>query len=198
LLSVIHHAKNNLSAELQAAAARVSGIKSASSPIRTGASSYEIDSTLLPSQPNQPSQQNRPAPDIFYRNAAQVLPVTIAYRASTQDGQGRQIAPKPNAPGSQTALVIGAPGQQLSTERDHRIKVQFAWQRGQNSQSRLSYPAPGGHSGAPAQDSAGKSTGAWVRVATAPAAIAGPNLGGAMALPRWHVDTASQWQANFF
>jgi uncharacterized protein involved in type VI secretion and phage assembly len=81
----------------------------ASSPIRTGASSYEIDSALLPSQPNQQAQ------NIFYRNAAQVLPLAIAYRASTQDGQGRQIAPKPNAPGSQTALVIGAPGQQLST-----------------------------------------------------------------------------------
>jgi uncharacterized protein involved in type VI secretion and phage assembly len=127
LLSVTHHAKNNLSAELQATAGRVSGINLASSPIRTGTSSYEIDSTLLPTQP---SQQNRPAPDIFYRNAAQVLPVSIAYRASIQDAQGRQIAPRPNAPGSQTALVIGAPGQQLSTERDHRIKVQFAWQRG--------------------------------------------------------------------
>jgi type VI secretion system secreted protein VgrG len=160
LLSVIHHAKNNLSAELKTAAGRVSGIKSASSPIRTGARSYEIDSSLLPTQL---TQQNRQAPDIFYRNAAQVLPLAIAYRASAQDGQGRQIHLKPNAPGSQTALVIGAPGQQLSTERDHRIKVQFAWQRGNEStnrsQSRLSHPAPGGHSGAPAADAAGTTTG---------------------------------------
>ena len=146
LLSVTHHAKNNLSAELQTAAGRVSGIKSAYRPIKTGASSYEIESSLLPNQPNQltqpnqPNQPNRQTPDIFYRNAAQVLPLATAYRASAQDGQGRQIAPKPNAPGSQTALVIGAPGQQLSTERDHRIKVQFAWQRGQHSQSRLSHP----------------------------------------------------------
>jgi type VI secretion system secreted protein VgrG len=184
LLSVIHHAKNNLSAELKTAAGRISGIKSAFIPIRTGASSYEIDSSLLPSQPAQPSRQT---PDIFYRNAAQVLPLAIAYRASAQDGQGRQIAPKPNAPGSQTALVIGAPGQQLSTERDHRIKVQFAWQRGNESnnrsQSRLSHPAPGGHSGAPAQDGAGQSTGTWVRVATALAPMAGANWG-AVALPR--------------
>ena len=140
LLSVTHHAKNNLSAELQTAAGRVSGIKSAYRPIKTGASSYEIESSLLPNQPNQPTQPGRQTPDIFYRNAAQVLPLATAYRASAQDGQGRQIAPKPNAPGSQTALVIGAPGQQLSTERDHRIKVQFAWQRGQHSQSRLSHP----------------------------------------------------------
>jgi type VI secretion system secreted protein VgrG len=174
LLSVTHHAKNNLSAELQAAAGLVSGIKSASSPIRTGASSYEINSSLLPTNKT---------PDIFYRNAAQVLPLAIAYRASGQDGQGRQIHPKPSVQGSQTALVIGAPGQQLSTERDHRIKVQFAWQRGQNSQSRLSHPAPGGHSGAPAQDSAGQTTGTWVRVATALAPMAGANWG-AVALPR--------------
>jgi type VI secretion system secreted protein VgrG len=181
LLSVIHHAKNNLSAELKTAAGRVSVIKSAASPIRMGARSYEIDSSLLPSQPGQQAQ------NIFYRNAAQVLPLAIAYRASAQDGQGRQIAPKPNAPGSQTALVIGAPGQQLSTERDHRIKVQFAWQRGNESnnrsQSRLSHPAPGGHSGAPAQDGAGQSTGTWVRVATALAPMAGANWG-AVALPR--------------
>jgi type VI secretion system secreted protein VgrG len=177
LLSVIHHAKNNLSAELKTAAGRVSVIKSAASPIRMGARSYEIDSSLLPSQPGQQAQ------NIFYRNAAQVLPLAIAYRASAQDGQGRQIAPKPNAPGSQTALVIGAPGQQLSTERDHRIKVQFAWQRGQSSQSRLNHPAPGGHSGAPAADAAGASTGIWVRVATALAPMAGANWG-AVALPR--------------
>jgi type VI secretion system secreted protein VgrG len=177
LLSVTHHARNNLSAELTTAAGRVSGIKSAASPIGTGASSYEIDSSLLPAQPGQQTQ------NIFYRNAAQVLPLSIAYRASARDGQGRQIAPKPNAPGSQAALVLGAPGQQLSTERDHRIKVQFAWQRGANSQSRLNHPAPGGHSGAPAADAAGATTGTWVRVATALAPIAGANWG-AVALPR--------------
>jgi type VI secretion system secreted protein VgrG len=175
LLSVIHHARNNLSAELQTAARLlVSGIKSAPSPGMASANSYEIESSLLPANKAQ---------DIFYRNAAQVLPLAIAYRASAQDGQGRQIAPKPNAPGSQTALVIGAPGQQLSTERDHRIKVQFAWQRGQNSQSRLNHPAPGGHSGAPAADAAGATTGTWVRVATALAPMAGANWG-AVALPR--------------
>jgi type VI secretion system secreted protein VgrG len=180
LLSVTHHARNNLSAELQAAAGRVSSIKSAYSPIRTGASSYEIDSSLLPAQPSQPDRQ---APDIFYRNAGQVLPLATPYRASARDAQGRQIHPKPSVQGSQTALVIGAPGQQLTTERDHRIKVQFAWQRGANSQSRLSHPAPDGHSGAPAADAAGATTGTWVRVATALAPIAGANWG-AVALPR--------------
>ena len=67
--------------------------------------------------------------------------------------------------------------------------MQFAWQRGQNSQSRLSHPAPSGHSGAPAADAAGATTGTtgttgtWVRVATSLGAIAGANWG-AVALPR--------------
>jgi type VI secretion system secreted protein VgrG len=38
---------------------------------------------------------------------------------------------KPTAAGLQTALVVGLEGEVLSTEREHRVKVQFAWQRGE-------------------------------------------------------------------
>jgi uncharacterized protein (DUF2345 family) len=107
----------------------------------------------------------------------------VPYRAALADGHGQLIHPKPNAPGAQTALVIGVPGQALTTDRDHRIKVQFAWQRGANSQSRLAHPAPDGHSGAPAADAAGASTGTWVRVASTLAPQAGANWG-SVALPR--------------
>lgn len=71
---------------------------------------------------------------------------------------------KPTAPGLQTALVVGPPGEPLHTERDLRVKVQFPWQRGRR-------PLPGGlgHDiGSP--DAEGnapgdQASGTWVRVA---------------------------------
>jgi len=170
LLQVIHHARNNLSADLRAQASLLN--KSASSPIDTLASSFDLDSN------SKDGKQ-----DVFYRNACKVLPTSLPYRAALANGQGQRIHPKPNAPGAQTALVIGVPGQHVSSDRDHRIKVQFAWQRGGSSQSRLSHPAPEGHSGAPAADDNANTTGTWVRVATPLAPIAGANWG-SVALPR--------------
>jgi uncharacterized protein involved in type VI secretion and phage assembly len=37
---------------------------------------------------------------------------------------------KPTARGLQTAIVVGLAGQALSTDREHRVKIQFPWQRG--------------------------------------------------------------------
>ncbi|MFZ6751594.1 type VI secretion system Vgr family protein [Undibacterium sp. Ren11W] len=78
-----------------------------------------------------------------------------------------------NALGAQVALVVGLAGAPLSTERDHQIKVQFAWQRGQA-------PLAGGltETGSPV-DSKGnapgnETSGTWVRVAEA---LAGANWG---------------------
>lgn len=69
----------------------------------------------------------------------------------------------------QTALVVGLPDSVLTTERDHRVKIQFHWQRGAS-------PNPGGldaaeQSGhAPGNDQSGT----WVRVAEW---LSGPNWG---------------------
>jgi len=71
---------------------------------------------------------------------------------------------KPTAPGGQTALVVGLADEPLTTDRDHRVKVQFPWQRGQQ-------PLPGGlphDAGSP--DATGSApgneqSGTWVRVA---------------------------------
>ena len=69
----------------------------------------------------------------------------------------------------QTARVVGLPDQALTTERDHRIKIQFPWQRGAS-------PNPGGlaaeaNSGnAPGNDQSGT----WVRVGEW---LGGPNWG---------------------
>ena len=77
---------------------------------------------------------------------------------------------RPTAPGPQCALVVGLAEAVATTTRDHQVKVQFAWQRGQGAN-------PGGL----AHDTDEKgcapgnaASGAWVRVAEA---LAGPNWG---------------------
>jgi type VI secretion system secreted protein VgrG len=72
--------------------------------------------------------------------------------------------------GPQTAVVVGVADAVASTTRDHQVRIQFAWQRGQGAN-------PGGiahdtdeRGSAPGDDSSGT----WVRVAEA---LAGPNWG---------------------
>jgi type VI secretion system secreted protein VgrG len=72
-------------------------------------------------------------------------------------------ATKPTAPHALTALVVGLAGEALTTDRGHRVKVQFAWQRGLQ-------PNAGGLAHASALDSKGNApgneqSGTWVRVA---------------------------------
>ena len=107
-----------------------------------------------------------------YRNSFDAIPAATPYRDS-------QVYPRPTVSGQQTAIVVGPPGATIHTDRDHRIKVQFHWQRGEASHSRLDHPAPAGPTGAPADDRAGT----WVRVATPLAPVAGANWG-SHALPR--------------
>ena len=72
----------------------------------------------------------------------------------------------------QTALVVGLPDQALTTERDHRIRVQFAWQRGTSANpGGLGETRAAGKIGhAPGNDQSGT----WVRVAEW---LSGPNWG---------------------
>jgi type VI secretion system secreted protein VgrG len=104
-----------------------------------------------------------------YRNRVEAIRSSIVYRSAV-----RQL--RPLVSGQQTAIVVGPAGAVVHTDRDHRIKVQFHWQRGEMSHSRLAHPAPDGHVGAPSDDSAGS----WVRVA---APLAGANWG-SVAVPR--------------
>lgn len=77
------------------------------------------------------------------------------------------LKPRPTIRGTQTAVVVGA-GAPVHTDRDHRIKVQFHWQRGASGSGRQ--PHPSGASNAPASDASGT----WVRVAQS---VAGANWG---------------------
>ncbi|RJG06144.1 type VI secretion system tip protein VgrG [Noviherbaspirillum cavernae] len=102
-----------------------------------------------------------------YRNHFTCVPRTIPIRPVCRP-------PKPVAPGAQVALVIGVAGAEVTTDRDHRIKVQFPWQRGDRAApGQLNHPAT---SNAPGNETAGT----WVRVAE-PAA--GANWGGSF-IPR--------------
>ncbi|MFC5458397.1 type VI secretion system Vgr family protein [Massilia niabensis] len=112
----------------------------------------------------------------LYRNRVDAILARVPYRSSGSDEHGRILHPRPTVRGQQTAIVVGPPGATIHTDRDHRVKVQFHWQRGAASHSRLSHPFPDGHTGAPGNDAAGT----WVRVATP---VAGANWGSNM-VPR--------------
>ncbi len=74
------------------------------------------------------------------------------------------------APGPQTALVVGLAGAISTTDRDHQVRVQFAWQRGAGANA-------GGmpHDADPQGCAPGdERSGTWVRVSEA---LAGPNWG---------------------
>jgi type VI secretion system secreted protein VgrG len=78
-----------------------------------------------------------------------------------------RLNPRPTITGVQTALVVGT-GEPVHTDRDHRIKVQFHWQRGAAGSHRLDHLS--GEDNAPTSDASGT----WVRVATP---VAGQNWG---------------------
>jgi type VI secretion system VgrG family protein len=108
-----------------------------------------------------------------YRNRFEAIRSAVSYR------DPHAPHPRPRIHGQQSAIVVGPPGAAIHTDRNHRIKVQFHWQRGASGHNRLAHPAPAGHTGAPGTDTAGT----WIRVATPLAPIAGANWG-SHALPR--------------
>ncbi|MCU6497831.1 type VI secretion system tip protein VgrG [Rugamonas sp. A1-17] len=166
-LRVLHLAHNNLSTDIKH---QVSGLLGLSALAQTIA--REQSGSL-----HAVGQDKGERP--LYRNRVDAIRSSVPYRSSDVDGHGRVLHPKPTVRGQQTAVVVGPAGAVIHTDRDHRIKVQFHWQRGGQSHSRLNHPAPYGHTGAPGDDQAGT----WVRIATSLASVAGANWG-AVAVPR--------------
>ena len=96
-------------------------------------------------------------------------PARLPVRLADVDEDGApdtRIHPRPSIHGMQSALVVGL-GEPVHTDRDHRIKIQFHWQRGGNASHRLDHP---GGANAPASDASGT----WVRIAES---VAGNNWG---------------------
>ncbi|RJS91703.1 type VI secretion system tip protein TssI/VgrG [Salinisphaera sp. Q1T1-3] len=103
-------------------------------------------------------------PDIefgSYRNRFCCVPDNIAQRPTYRH--------KPTAPGPETALVVGVAEQTLTSQRDHGIKVQFPWQRGEQPHTG-GLRAEGEAGNAPGNERSG----IWVRLGEA---LAGPNWG---------------------
>ncbi|MFC3552429.1 type VI secretion system Vgr family protein [Lysobacter cavernae] len=157
-LRLHHRARNNLGAQIQAEIEQLLGRVDLTSPeLPTALAGFEVATTTAGGQaPAELADGDAEAG--FYRNGFDALPAAVPYRARTLDGHGLRLHPKPNVHGTQTAIVVsdGAP---LQTDRDHRIKVQFAWQRGADASNRLAHPA--GDDNAPGQAQAWT----WVRVA---------------------------------
>jgi len=167
---VRHLMHNNLTAQMQAGIVQAVG----NSHLAETIAAEQKDSLHAVGQ----HMGERPA----YRNRIDAIRAHVAYRSSGGDGQGLLLHPRPTIQGQQTAIVVGPRGSVIHTDRDHRAKIQFHWQRGragQPSHSRLEHPAPDGHVGAPGDDTAGT----WVRVLAGLATVAGPNWGG-HAVPR--------------
>ncbi len=167
IVKVRHLAHNNLNADTGNALARLLG----ACPVRQ-ANAADLATSL---HAVGRGEGERPV----YRNRFEAIPAATPYRSRWVDERGALLHPRPSVQGQQSAIVVGPAGSVIHTDRDHRIKVQFHWQRGSASHSRLDHPSPDGHMGAPGDERAGT----WVRVATPLAPVAGANWG-SHALPR--------------
>ena len=68
------------------------------------------------------------APEDLYRNTFHCIPSGLPFRPS-------MATPRPIVPGTQTAVVVGPPGEEVFTDKYGRVKVQFHWDReGKNDQ----------------------------------------------------------------
>jgi type VI secretion system secreted protein VgrG len=154
VLAVSHVARSNLSADLKA---QVLSLVGAIALDKAGRD-VGVD-RVLTNETEEP----------LYRCDLVVQPLVVPIRMAALDALGLpdpRLHPRPTVHGVQTALVVGL-GEPVHVDRDHRIKVQFHWQRGGNSSHRLSSPSG---DNAPASDASGT----WVRVAER---IAGSNWG---------------------
>jgi type VI secretion system secreted protein VgrG len=150
VLSVKHTARNNLAAD---AKAQVETLLGAIRRVHA---------------PDQASANHNDEP--LYACELVAQPAANAVRPVVLDEHGQpdpRLCVRPTVRGLQTAIVVGL-GEPVHTDRDHRIKVQFHWQRGGQSSHRLNPPAD---DNAPGSDASGT----WVRVAET---VAGDNWGG--------------------
>lgn len=137
VIAVTHSGRNNLSSEAQTL----------------------IDTIFSNSRPQAATKPHHASPEPLYHNRFTALRADIAWRPLTADAHGALLHPKPTVHGIHTAIVVGASDVDLTTERDHRIKVQMHWQRGARAASRRAHPQ--GDDNAPGNDTSY----VWVRVA---------------------------------
>ena len=154
VMSVQHAATNNFA----------HGVDSYADTIIDTAMSLLATTDSEPSDPDDPPNVTQLERGIYrnrfncLRDSVPVVPMQTALRQ------------RPTAMGPQSAIVVGLPGATITTERDHRIKIQFSWQRGHS-------PISGGMNDTGTlggNASYDDTSGTWVRVAES---VAGPNWG---------------------
>ncbi|MDP9994666.1 type VI secretion system VgrG family protein [Variovorax boronicumulans] len=166
VLAVRHIARNNFDEDLKAGVGERLGLPDIATVFDASDDDNGQDSGNAAAKPDTVTH---------YRNDFTAVRAAIPYRPLSVDGHGQRIHPKPSVYGSQSAIVVGVgENAPVHTDRDHRVKVQFHWQRGSGSSARQ--PRSDGQDNAPASDRLG----AWVRVA---AGAAGDNWG-QVTLPR--------------
>ena len=161
-LSVQHQARNNLDADVFDALEQLLGPAAIAVPSLPAALAGTAQ-----------ADASRSVETAFYDNHFVAVPAEVSYRPQTDDGHGGRLHPRPTITGTLSAIVV-SDGEPLLSDRDHRIKVQFPWQRGGNGSSGRDHP--GGDNNASADGNAWT----WVRVMTP---WAGDNWGGVV-LPR--------------
>ncbi|WP_449468422.1 type VI secretion system Vgr family protein [Stenotrophomonas humi] len=161
-LSVHHQACNNLDADVFDAVEQLLGASSIVMPLMPA----ELIGVTVRREPVELSSS-------FYDNQFVAIPSEVTYRPQTDDGHGVRLHARPTVSGTLSAIVV-SDGEPVLSDRDHRIKVQFPWQRGSNASGAQGHPAGGDN--APADSNAWT----WIRVMTP---WAGDNWGGVV-LPR--------------
>ena len=105
---VLHLMHNNLAAETRSSIQKHIGI----APLQLLNDSELTDSLHATGK----AIAERP----LYRNRIDAIDAALPYRSSAE-------WKRPNVKGQQTAIVVGASGSPIHTDRDHRVKVQFHW-----------------------------------------------------------------------
>jgi type VI secretion system secreted protein VgrG len=120
---------------------------------------HQARSNLGAALPDAPPDTTPDTP--IYHQHLLALPLNQPVRAAVLDDlEGRVLLqPRPTVVGAQTAVVVAEGDAPVHTDRDHRLKIQFHWQRGEQSSHRLD--SDDTRNDAPASDASGT----WVRVA---------------------------------
>jgi type VI secretion system secreted protein VgrG len=138
-LSVAHRARNNLRAHHQAQVTSLLGaINAIHQKSQAGHTTHHTQGQAPDSQTALPNDSDEPLYQCRILAQRATVPVRLAgFEAGA--GEDRlpdpRIHPRPTVHGVQTAIVVGTDGP-IHTDRDHRIKVQFHWQRGGNASHR--------------------------------------------------------------
>lgn len=152
-LTVQHRARNNITADLS------TGLRSLLGPLPSAfGQAATVDEAPRATRPSLFTGPANHTTEPLYQARLLAQDTRLPVRgAACINEQGDQLFKRPHVEGTQTAIVVGT-GEPLHTDRDGRIKVQFHWQRGAASSSRLGHSSG---SNAPGDDSSGT----WVRVA---------------------------------